>query len=67
MALCAPTAGVVELVDTTDLKSVDFTVVPVQVRPPAPLHQSVAIWQRFFVFTAKEKEYEAAKDKKPCR
>ena len=29
-------AGVVELVDTTDLKSVDFTVVPVQVRPPAP-------------------------------
>ncbi len=29
-------AGVVELVDTTDSKSVAFAGVPVQVRPPVP-------------------------------
>ena len=33
-------AGVVESVDTQDLKSCDLTVVPVQVRPPAPFQLS---------------------------
>ena len=32
-------AGVVELVDTTDSKSVAFKSVPVQVRPPVPLFE----------------------------
>ena len=32
-------AGVVELVDTTDSKSVAFKSVPVQVRPPVPLSE----------------------------
>ena len=35
MASC-PTARVVKLVDTTDLKSVGFTAVPVRFRPRAP-------------------------------
>ena len=36
-ALALLPAGVVELVDTTDSKSVAFKSVPVQVRPPVPL------------------------------
>ena len=37
-----PTARVVELVDTTDSKSVAFTGVPVQVRPLVPNGSAVA-------------------------
>ena len=37
-ALALLPAGVVELVDTTDSKSVAFKSVPVQVRPPVPHH-----------------------------
>lgn len=39
-------AGVAELVDATDLKSVGSNPVPVQVRPPAPLFSlAVSRWR----------------------
>ena len=38
-----PDARVVKLVDTQDLKSCDLTVVPVQVRPPAPSSSSSSV------------------------
>lgn|GEM_PF-2203092 len=56
-------AGVVELVDTTDLKSVDFTVVPVQVRPPAPALKRRYLGNAFFLWLfLGRREYAGAND-----
>tara|TARA_Y100001001_G_scaffold152290_1_gene164764 strand:+ start:265 stop:492 length:228 start_codon:yes stop_codon:yes gene_type:complete len=46
-----PTARVVELVDTTDSKSVAFTGVPVQVRPLVP-NDEKARFERAFLCRA---------------